>query len=72
MIVVLVDKLLKTQIIECSAVANWLFSREMSSEFPKFVFVYHSKLVVRTIPKIIMKHVREALFLNTGHPYKRS
>ena len=33
--VVLVDKLLKTQIVECAAVANWLFSREMSSEFTK-------------------------------------
>ena len=35
MMVVLVDKLLKTQIVECAAVANWLFSKEMVSEFTK-------------------------------------
>ena len=35
MMVVLVDKLLKTQIIQCSAVANWLFSKEMVPEFTK-------------------------------------
>ena len=35
MMVVLVDKMLKTQIIECSAVANWIFSKEMLSEFTK-------------------------------------
>ncbi|KAL5004537.1 hypothetical protein ScPMuIL_017993 [Solemya velum] len=53
MIVVLVDKLLKTQIIECSAVANWLFSREMSSEFPKF---YVWEIMHSTINKM-NKHV---------------
>ena len=35
MMVVLVDKLLKTQIIECAAVANWIFSKEMVGEFTK-------------------------------------
>ena len=35
MMVMLVDKLLKTQIVECAAVGNWLFSREMVSEFTK-------------------------------------
>ena len=33
--VVLVDKLLKTQIIECAAVANWIFSKEMMADFTK-------------------------------------
>ena len=33
--VVLVDKMLKTQIIECSAVANWIFSKDMMAEFTK-------------------------------------
>lgn len=36
MMVVLVDKLLKTQIVEPSAVANWLFSSEMQPEFTKY------------------------------------
>lgn len=35
MMVILVDKLLKTQIVECSAVANWIFSKDMLGEFTK-------------------------------------
>jgi nuclear cap-binding protein subunit 1 len=35
MMCVLIDKMLKTQITECSAVANWIFSKEMSGEFTK-------------------------------------
>lgn len=37
MMVVLTDKFLKTGIIECSAIANWIFSKEMTSEFTKYV-----------------------------------
>jgi nuclear cap-binding protein subunit 1 len=37
MMVVLTDKFLKTGIIECSAIANWIFSKEMASEFTKLV-----------------------------------
>ena len=37
MICVLIDKMLKLQIVECSAVANWIFSREMQTEFTKYV-----------------------------------
>lgn len=35
MLVVLIDKMLKTQIVECAAVANWVFSKEMVPEFTK-------------------------------------
>lgn len=31
----LTDKLLKTGIIQCSAIANWIFSEEMAAEFTK-------------------------------------
>jgi len=31
----LVDKLLKTEVIQCADVANWVFSKEMSREFTK-------------------------------------
>lgn len=37
MMVVLTDKFLKTGIIECSAIANWIFSKEMVSEFTKYI-----------------------------------
>jgi nuclear cap-binding protein subunit 1 len=36
MIVVMVDKMLKTQIVECSSVANWIFSKEMDNELCSF------------------------------------
>lgn len=35
MMVMIVDKLLKTEIIQCADVANWIFSKEMSKEFTK-------------------------------------
>lgn len=37
--VVLTDKFLKTGIIECSAIANWIFSKEMSAEFTKYEYL---------------------------------
>lgn len=45
MMVVLTDKFLKTGIIECSAIANWIFSKEMASEFTKFVYYLTSLLL---------------------------
>lgn len=42
MMVVLTDKFLKTGIIECSAIANWIFSKEMVSEFTKYIWFYYN------------------------------
>ena len=36
MTVVMVDKMLKTQIVECSSVANWIFCEEMKQDLTKF------------------------------------
>lgn len=35
MIAVLVDKMVRTQIVDCAAVANWLFSQDMAHEFTR-------------------------------------
>lgn len=53
MLCVLTDKLLKTQIVECSAVATWVFSKEMNSEFTK---LYLWEILDLTIKKM-NKHV---------------
>lgn len=53
MMVVLVDKMLKTQIVECSAVATWIFSKEMTGEFTK---LYIWEVLHLTIKKM-NKHV---------------
>lgn len=34
---VLVDKMVRMQIIDCSAVVNWLFSKDMKDNFTKYV-----------------------------------
>ena len=49
MMVVLVDKLVKTQIVECSAVANWIFSSELGSELTNF---YVWEILSSTIEKM--------------------
>ena len=33
---VMVDKMLKTQIVECASVAKWIFSEDMKQEFTSF------------------------------------
>ena len=58
--VVLVDKLLKTQIVECAAVANWLFSREMSTEFTKSYVWEILHLTIRKMNKHVSKLSKEA------------
>lgn len=37
MIAVLVDKMIRMQIVDCAAVANWLFSQDMAREFTRLV-----------------------------------
>lgn len=49
MMVVLVDKLVKTQIVDCSAVANWIFSSELGSELTNF---YVWEILSSTIDKM--------------------
>jgi len=49
MIVVIVDKMLKTQIVECSAVVNWIFTEEMSPDFNCF---YVWEILHSTIKKM--------------------
>jgi nuclear cap-binding protein subunit 1 len=49
MIVVIVDKMLKTQIVECSAVVNWIFTEEMAQDFNCF---YVWEILHSTIKKM--------------------
>lgn len=53
MVIVIVDKLLKTQIVECSTVATWIFSKKMGGEFTK---MYVWEILHLTIKKM-NKHV---------------
>ncbi|CAN8005239.1 unnamed protein product, partial [Ixodes hexagonus] len=55
MMIGLVDKFLKTQIVECSAVANWIFSKDLAGEFTRS---YVWEILHLTIRKMI-KHVRK-------------
>ena len=55
MIVVITDKLLKTGIIECSAIANWIFSKEMASEFTKLYIWEILHLTIRKKNKHVTK-----------------
>ncbi|EEC14306.1 cap binding protein, putative [Ixodes scapularis] len=52
MMIGLVDKFLKTQIVECSAVANWIFSKDLAAEFTRS---YVWEILHLTIRKMI-KH----------------
>lgn len=59
MMVVLADKFLKTGIIECSAIANWIFSKEMSSEFTKLYIWEILNLTIRKKNKHVIKLTKE-------------
>lgn len=55
MICVIVDKLLKTQIVECSAVATWIFSKEMGTEFTKMYLWEVLHLTIKKMNKHVIK-----------------
>lgn len=55
MISVLVDKLIRTQIVDCAAVANWIFSSDMAHDFTRF---YVWEILHSTIRKM-NKHVQK-------------
>lgn len=59
MMVVLIDKMLKTQIIECSAVANWIFSKEMTGEFTKMYLWEILHLTIRKMNKHVTRLARD-------------
>lgn len=40
MISVLVDKMIRTQIVDCAAVANWIFSPDMAHDFTRYIFIF--------------------------------
>ncbi|XP_061747528.1 nuclear cap-binding protein subunit 1 isoform X2 [Nerophis ophidion] len=55
MTAVLVDKMIRTQIVDCAAVANWLFSQDMAHEFTR---LYIWEILHSTIRKM-NKHVQK-------------
>ncbi|KAM7000410.1 nuclear cap-binding protein subunit 1 [Tautogolabrus adspersus] len=55
MIAVLVDKMIRTQIVDCAAVANWLFSQDMAHEFTR---LFTWEILHSTIRKMD-KHVQK-------------
>lgn len=64
MMCVLIDKLLKTQIVECSAVATWIFSKEMNSEFTKLYLWEILHLTIKKMNKHVIKLGRFGLYIN--------
>ncbi|CAH3163167.1 unnamed protein product [Porites lobata] len=54
-IVVLVDKMVRMQIIDCSAVVNWLFSKDMKDNFTK---LYVWEIMTSTLKKM-SKHTNK-------------
>ncbi|XP_068278097.1 nuclear cap-binding protein subunit 1-like isoform X3 [Nyctibius grandis] len=59
MIAVLVDKMIRTQIVDCAAVANWIFSSELAHDFTRFYVweILHS--TIRKMNKHVLKIHKE-------------
>jgi len=60
MLVVLTDKLLKTGVVECAAVANWVFSKDMVAEFSKCYLWEIINITIRKMNKHVSKLSKEA------------
>jgi nuclear cap-binding protein subunit 1 len=60
MLVVLCDKLLKTGVVECAAVANWVFSKDMVPEFSKCYIWEIVHITIRKMNKHVSKLSKEA------------
>ena len=60
MMVVLTDKLLKTGVVECAAVANWVFSKDMVAEFSKCYIWEIINITIRKMNKHVWKLSNEA------------
>lgn len=58
-LIVVVDKMLKTQIVECCAVANWIFSRAMSSEFTRSFLWEILHLTIKKMNKHVIRLEKE-------------
>nr|CAG4638339.1 EOG090X03JL [Cyclestheria hislopi] len=56
---VIVDKMLKIQIVECCAVANWLFSRDMAPEFTRSYIWEILHLTIRKMNKHVTRLEKE-------------
>lgn len=41
MVVVLINKMMKTNLLKVSAVANWIFSEEMIRDFTRYTFCFN-------------------------------
>ncbi|VVC44097.1 Hypothetical protein CINCED_3A017899 [Cinara cedri] len=59
MLTVLIDKMLKTQIIECSSVANWIFSKEMIPDFTKLYIWDILSLTINKMSRHVDRLTRE-------------
>uniref|UniRef100_A0A4W3HJM5 Nuclear cap binding protein subunit 1 n=1 Tax=Callorhinchus milii TaxID=7868 RepID=A0A4W3HJM5_CALMI len=59
MMAMLVDKMIRTQIVDCAAVANWIFSSEMSPDFTRMYVweILHS--TIRKMNKHVLKVQKE-------------
>nr|CAG4640733.1 EOG090X03JL [Eulimnadia texana] len=56
---VIIDKLLKTQIVDCSAVANWIFSKDMSTQFTRSYIWEILHVTIRKMSKHVSRLERE-------------